>query len=453
MPLGAQHSLTNAMLSRTEVVYGVQFSCFWYITCLLGKNARVSDKFYEVNEVVFACLVMLMTVTLFGFILILYKIYDYVRIHVLNRNNSNVSEEEEMVVLMEALDGEQTAEEDTPSSHIPRPEVDGTRDVAYSVIRRALKERNELLLNLYVVATGIFLSVFALAALDYHSIAFFALGLCVLAIRDAYRRAYTTPICYMLDLTKPIHKCTVLLESGVVLLSITCLALYNFAVPVQEPRSYLPKTYDIIIWLCSFLSPLLVSIAPTDYHCIVVVESSLPICAFLAILILYAMSPIGPQLELMAQTKQLHTFLCITPCIFLATLISLVNMIRRAYALLLVYVFISWITVITSFDYIFREFVPITQDMTSANGTNVLETVGRPKFASTDQVTLAFVITAWFSIATFASLIGYRWKSIVSHSLQGCFKQQILLNADYDKNATKNNTNSGQECMIEEHNS
>ena len=417
----------------------------------------MSENFYEVNEIIFACFVMLTTVTLFVFVLLMYKIYDFVRIHVVHRNNSNVSEEEEMVVLMEALDGDQIASneeamEHKPFSHLPRPQVDGTHHAAYSVIRQALKERNELLLNLYVVATGIFLSIFALAALDYHSIAFFALGLCVSAMRDAYRRAHTTPICFKLDLTKPIHKWTILLESGVILLSITCLALYS-SLPKQEPASYLPKTYDIIIWLSSFLSPLLVSIAPTDYHCIVVVESSLPICAFLSILVLYTMSPIAPHLELMAQTKHLHTFLCVTPCIFLATVISLVNMIRRAYALLLVNVFISWITMITTFDYMFGGFVQTTQDMAATNGTNVIEAVPSPQFTSTGQVVLAFIITACFSLATFASLIFYRWKNIVSHRLEDCFKQKLLPNAACEKNATENNTKSEKVFTIEEHNS
>eukprot|EP00961_Rhodomonas_salina_P214370 2894893-Rhodomonas_salina.1 len=128
----------------------------------------------------------------------------------------------------------------------PAPSPDTNPDVSdndhlspHAAVAHTLQVRNDLLVNTYLVACGVFFATFALTGLDMYSLALFACALGVLATRDFVFRLATPPDCFDPALAPTVQRVTRVMEAAVLLLlaAVTALIFYTSqnASGVQAP--------------------------------------------------------------------------------------------------------------------------------------------------------------------------------------------------------------------------
>lgn len=326
------------MLRRNEYLYVFQFGAFFITSFLLALHSRSVDRFYDINEVVLGCLLILSTTIACAAFFLLYKTYAAIRktLCPYKRNSNSTADtdesshysgdEDEIAVLMQVWDA------NTPAPSVPT-------DV-YGRLLYAVRQRNHLLTNIYIVSVGVFLSVFPLACLDHKAVLYFTIGIWILSAREAYYRTLFEPICYRPNQLTEVWNTTNSLEVLVIVGMGVAIAIYLFIVP-SEPTSYIAYPYDVIIQVGAFISPFLIQIAPDGNHSMVVVETALPVSGFLAMVVLYALSPITATLDIIRDTHEIWLVFSMLPFGFLILLLALINLLRAELSMIALFVLSS----------------------------------------------------------------------------------------------------------------
>lgn len=149
-------------------------------------------------EPITASLLMLLTFAWCVLLFVLYKLFDGMRMGLFH-NYATDLHEEEMLILMGAMENA-IEHEDEPPPQAQR----ATPGVPASVFP-TLRVRNDLWVNIYMVASGVFFAVCPLACLDHYSMVLFMCSMVIISVRDMLLRNSKTPYCKQATATARIH--------------------------------------------------------------------------------------------------------------------------------------------------------------------------------------------------------------------------------------------------------
>ncbi len=199
-----------------------------------------------------------------------------------------------------------------------------------------LRQRNDLLTSMYIVSSGVFFSLFALTHLDAQAVFYFMNSIWIISVWEALQRTRTVPACI-----DPSRTCVVHQWSSWVEVIILCLfaAFLVEAIAFNNLDCSMPAVFTTI---SSCLAPFFIWLAPKQHHPIIVFETSIPLATFVALALLYAMSPIESyMLELRNMNGTLSFFTMVPLCVpFL--IICMIHAFRRGFTLFIFLALAIW---------------------------------------------------------------------------------------------------------------
>jgi hypothetical protein len=304
------------------------------------------------QDPIIASIVMLLSGLWVLFSFAFYKVYDVIRILVLKKSRT-VIDEEEMLVLMHAMDPV-TVPDPTLSATKKQKKMNASNipldSIPYTNITHTLKLRNNLLINIYLVASGVFFCVFPLLQINVHAASYFLVVLLAFAAKDSVLRAFKVPECFEQAIALQVHRAVFRLEYATLFaLSVLGGILFTATYKIQDISS--SPTQWVLIYIACALAPILIWTAPNEHHYIVAFETSVPVACLLAFITLYSVSPILPYLDLIADNHSMWPFFYVVPIVFPLTVVSMMHCVRTGLSIALLLSISVWCTMHTFLEY------------------------------------------------------------------------------------------------------
>jgi hypothetical protein len=199
-----------------------------------------------------------------------------------------------------------------------------------------LRQRDDLLTNMYIVSSGVFFSLFALTHLDTQSVAYFMNSVWMISVWEALRRTRTLPDC-----VEPTRTCVVHQWSSWVEVIILCLfaAFLVELIAFNQLDSSPPAVFTTI---SSSLAPFFMWFAPKQHHPIIVFETSIPLATFVALALLYAMSPIESYVLELRNMHGTTLFFTMVPLCVPFWIICMIHAFRKGFTIFIFLALAMW---------------------------------------------------------------------------------------------------------------
>lgn len=329
---------------------GMRASCIDSVYCVLtfvavgvssmaGVQLQQHPSFARLQQPITAAILVLAMGAWLLFATFLYKIYSTIKAVICARLQHATLQEEEMVILMDVMDSNDGFDHYREQAMQEREETPITNPYAGAV--RVLKMRNDLMVSIYLVSTGVFSSVFSLAALDARAGALFCCGVLTLAFRDFWMRCKVCPVFIEGAISKTGHYFLQGAES-IVLTCVLVSACFTVCISPELPESYVAAGHDFIIHCASFTAPLLLSMSPPEHHYLVALETSMPFAALLAVVVLYIMSPLAPYVQEADGIKHGWMLFQLVPLVTPATIVCIMHCIKNGLTLCVAFSVATW---------------------------------------------------------------------------------------------------------------
>lgn len=327
-----------------DLLYGVAFFSLFGTCTMLANHLQIFNDGVDYptrSKIAISSITMLLTCVWTLLFWLLYKLYDSARSLLASRGVLRASDDEMAVLMGVVDDGAPPAMYSIREEEMHQLHDDRTPDAVH-ILTNAVHYRNDLLLNMYFVGSGVFFALIAVGQLDRQCSICFAAGLWLLSVRDCLSRSRKIPDCVHPTLTAQVHKRSNLIEAGLLF----CLAgaLTFGAYQSTHTHETTDNFMHIITLIACIASPFLIWISPSHHHHLVTFETSVPMAAFMALAGIYAMSPMEPFLRQLHDTPGALQYLMMTSLMFPSIMLSVLYAFRKGFGVALCCGASTWLT-------------------------------------------------------------------------------------------------------------
>lgn len=133
-------------------------------------------------------------------------------------------------------------------------------------------------------------------------------------------------------------------EGTIVVALCAAIALYYYLMPTP-PESYIAIQHAPFLHTAAAAAPFLIYMSPTGHHYIVALETAMPVASFIALILLYGLSPVEPYMDCLKDMKGIVPMFLIVPICFPILIICIMHAFRRGFTLVLSCVMLAWMNV------------------------------------------------------------------------------------------------------------